>query len=156
MKKSLKTRILSLILALVMLVGVVPGTELTVNAEEGNGLEQSAEVANCEEVPVTSVALDQEVIELEVAKTVTLNAILSPVDVTDKTITWLSDNEAVATVENGVVTAVTEGTANVIAKAGEFSAACTVTVKATDQQEIQEPVALAMLEDEIAIIDTKM
>lgn len=42
--------------------------------------------------------------------------------------TWTSNKEAVATVENGVVTAVGEGTAIITATAGGKSAACTVTV----------------------------
>ena len=53
-----------------------------------------------------------------------------PEEATDKTVTWSSSAENVATVENGVVTPLAEGTAIITAKAGEFSAECTVKVTA--------------------------
>ena len=43
-------------------------------------------------------------------------------------VTWSTDNEGVATVDNGVVTAVAEGTATITATAGGLSATCVVTV----------------------------
>lgn len=44
------------------------------------------------------------------------------------TVTWSTDAEEVATVKNGVVTAVSAGTAIITATAGEAKATCTVTV----------------------------
>ncbi|MGN1126811.1 MAG: Ig domain-containing protein, partial [Ruminococcus sp.] len=46
----------------------------------------------------------------------------------EEAVTWSSNNESVATVENGVVTAVAEGTATITATAGGLSATCVVTV----------------------------
>ena len=46
----------------------------------------------------------------------------------EETVTWSTDNEGVATVDNGVVTAVAEGTATITATAGGLSATCVVTV----------------------------
>ncbi|MGN1131475.1 MAG: CotH kinase family protein, partial [Ruminococcus sp.] len=46
----------------------------------------------------------------------------------EEAVTWSSDKESVATVENGVVTAVAEGTATITATAGGLSATCVVTV----------------------------
>jgi hypothetical protein len=46
-------------------------------------------------------------------------------------ISWTSSNEAVATVENGAVTAVAGGSATITAKAGEESVSCSVTVTGT-------------------------
>ena len=53
---------------------------------------------------------------------------MNPDNADDKTVTWSSSNEAVATVVNGLVTAVAEGTAVITASAGGKSASCTVTV----------------------------
>lgn len=53
---------------------------------------------------------------------VTLSTTVYPSDATDKTITWATDNPLVATVVNGVVTYVGDGTCNITATAGEFSA----------------------------------
>ena len=58
---------------------------------------------------------------------------IDPTDAANKSLTWTSDNEAVATVdENGKVTAVAEGTAHITAKTvdGEKTAVCAVTVTA--------------------------
>ena len=64
-------------------------------------------------------------------KTITLTATIEPANATDKAVTWSSDAEGVATVdENGVVTGVAEGTAHITVTThdGEFQATCTVTV----------------------------
>ena len=48
-------------------------------------------------------------------------------------VTWTSSDTAVATVQDGVVTALKAGTATVTAKVGEVSDTCAVTVTAFDQ-----------------------
>lgn len=59
----------------------------------------------------------------------TIIATVSPWNATDKTVTWSSDNEEIATVdENGKVTAVAAGTAIITAKAGNKTATTDVTV----------------------------
>ena len=50
-------------------------------------------------------------------------------DATDKTITWSTSDPAVATVANGVVTAITPGTATITARAGNKEATCVITVE---------------------------
>ena len=62
-------------------------------------------------------------------KTATLTATVSPDNATDKTVAWTSADEKVATVENGVVTAVGNGTTTITAQAGEKTATCVVTVR---------------------------
>ena len=58
----------------------------------------------------------------------TLTASLEPAGITGK-VTWTSSDPAVATVdENGVVTAVANGTATITASIGDLSATCEVTV----------------------------
>lgn len=82
-------------------------------------------------MPVSSVALDKTSAELQVGKTLTLTATVTPDNATDKAVAWNSSNAAVATVDaNGVVTAKAEGTATITATAGGKTATCTVTVKA--------------------------
>lgn len=79
-------------------------------------------------VAVESVQLAPESATAEVGKTVTLTASVLPENATDKTVTWTSDNEAVATVADGVVTAVSVGTATITATAGGKSATASITV----------------------------
>ena len=82
-------------------------------------------------MPVSGVALDKTSAELQVGKTLTLTAAVTPDNATDKAVAWTSSNDAVATVDaNGVVTAKAEGTATITATAGGKTATCTVTVKA--------------------------
>ena len=80
------------------------------------------------EIPVSGVTLDKTALELEIGDSETLTATVSPDNATDKTVIWTSSNKAVATVENGVVTAIAEGEAVITAQAGDKIATCNVTV----------------------------
>ena len=110
------------------------GGTATITAQAGD------KTATCEitvkSIPVTSVTLDKTSASLKVKETVTLIATVKPDDATDKTVTWTSSNENVATVTDGVVTAHNIGTATVSAKAGDITAVCNVTVEPTPVTEI--------------------
>ena len=80
----------------------------------------------------TSVTLDQTEATIKVGETVTLTATKKPAKNT-KAIKWTSSDEAVATVVNGVVTAVAEGTATITAKSGAKSATATITVEKAEE-----------------------
>lgn len=77
---------------------------------------------------VTGISLDKTEMTLVLGQTGTLTPTVLPEDATDKTVTWSSSDETVATVADGVVTPVAEGTAIITAKAGEFTATCNVKV----------------------------
>lgn len=72
--------------------------------------------------------------EEQYPETVTLSATVSPENAMDKTVTWISSDETVATVVDGVVTPVGAGNAIITATAGEASAQCAVTVNAYVEQ----------------------
>ncbi len=85
---------------------------------------------------VDAVTLSQNEGILNVGKSVTLTATVTPEEIAaDTTVTWSSSDEAVATVDsNGNVTAVATGNATITATAGEESATCDITVqKATSK-----------------------
>lgn len=79
-------------------------------------------------ISVESITLNKPQLSLVKGATETLTATVLPTTATDKAVTWESSDTAVATVENGVVTAVAAGNATITAKAGEKTATCAVTV----------------------------
>jgi uncharacterized protein YjdB len=81
--------------------------------------------------PATGVSLDKSTITLGIDGTSVLTETVLPEDATNKAVIWLSDNEDIATVINGLVTATGVGTATITVKTadGNFTANCTVTVK---------------------------
>ena len=82
---------------------------------------------------VGSVTLDNTEAELMTGETLTLTATVLPENAPDKSVSWSSSNQGVATVdENGKVTAVAPGTATITVTTDEGgkTASCIVTVKA--------------------------
>ncbi len=80
-------------------------------------------------IPATSVAISTEDMTLVVGETRMLTATVRPEGTTDKTVSWDSDNKAIATVAaDGTVTAISVGVANITAKCNDVSATCKVTV----------------------------
>ena len=81
--------------------------------------------------PCTGITLDKDTLTIARGETATLTATVEPADTTD-TIVWSSENDSIATVENGVVTAVGLGETTITAACGDKTASCKVTVtKAT-------------------------
>ena len=82
-------------------------------------------------VAVTGVSLNASSGELTVNGQTILTATVEPSNATNKTVTWTSSAPTVATVVNGVVTALKAGTAVITAKTedGGFTATYSLTVK---------------------------
>ena len=102
----------------------MPNGGSVTSTEDGSDVE-------VEKVPATGITLDKTSVTLysnTTPNTVTLTATVQPNNTTD-TVVWSSSDENVATVNNGVVSAVANGTATITAKAGDQTATCTVTVK---------------------------
>ena len=105
---------------------------ITATAADGSGVTASCTVT-VGRVPVASVLLDKSEATLNAGESLTLAVTILPEDATDKSVTWTSSNDDVATVSSdGVVTAVGAGTADITATANDgsgLSATCVVTVK---------------------------
>ena len=92
-------------------------------------------------VNVTGVTLSQSEAAMTVGgETLTLTATVAPDNATDKTVVWTSSDPTVATVADGVVTAVAAGTANITVTTtdGNYTATCVVTVTAPEPQPAQQ------------------
>ena len=84
-------------------------------------------------VPLTGIALDQETLALAINGTESAKLTTAPVPAESTEpvdgVAYTSSNEAVATVaEDGTVTAVADGEAEITATLGEYTASCKVTV----------------------------
>lgn len=89
-------------------------------------------VSEHEPVAVTGVSLNKSALTLNVGANETLVATIAPENATDKAIAWSTSDGTKATVsDQGVVTAVAEGTATITATThdGSFTASCVVTVE---------------------------
>lgn len=83
-----------------------------------------------EKIKVTGISLDKKKLSMDVKDTYKLTASIFPEGANNQNITWASDNEEVAAVSDGTVTAKKVGTAIITATTedGSYTAACTVTV----------------------------
>lgn len=76
------------------------------------------------------ITLSQKEVSLTVGGTQTLTVGYNPENtISDKTVTWSTSNPEIVTVEDGVLTAVSNGEAAIIAKVGKLSAICAVHVE---------------------------
>lgn len=83
------------------------------------------------EVPVGAVTLTRDSLTLYAGERAALGVRISPENATEQTVLWESSDEAVAAVEDGVITAKTPGGARITARADGCSAECAVLVKPT-------------------------
>ena len=124
--------------------GVVTGKKagnatITATAADGSGKSASATV-NVKAKPVdpkpedpvirvSGITLDKSSVEVKAnAPAFTIKATVTPSNATDKTVTWKTSNASVADVNAGTVTVKAEGTATIIATAGDKTASCVVKV----------------------------
>ena len=81
-------------------------------------------------IPLGGVELNRTELTLDIGESEALKATITAAGANEKTVTWSSSDESVATVdENGVVTAVGRGEAIITVTAGSYSASCTVEVQ---------------------------
>lgn len=111
---------------------------ITCKATDGSGKKATCSITVKEAVKPTSITLNKTKASITEGETLQLTATIDPSDAADKSVTWISDNTAVATVDNnGLVTAKTAGTANIIATtSNNLAAVCTVTV---EEKNVGEP-----------------
>lgn len=92
--------------------------------------EADVEKADDEKIEVSSISLDKDILNMLAGNTYKLTATVTPEDATEKTVTWKSGDESIATVEqDGLVTAVGEGEVMISATAGTCRDECKVIVE---------------------------
>lgn len=88
-----------------------------------------------ENVPATGITLDKITLSFTDSTSQNLVATVEPSDTTDKVV-WTSDAESVATVTNGVVKPLSNGSATITATCGSVSATCSVTVDIAGEEQV--------------------
>jgi len=117
--------------------GIAAGTATITAKSSDGGKKATCEVTVTDgSVSVTGVTLNKKSLSFnKIGDTDVLTATVTPSNATDKTLTWTSSNTKVATVTNGTVKAVGQGTAVITVKTkdGGKTASCGVTVSTSEE-----------------------
>ncbi|MBF7103935.1 Ig domain-containing protein [Pediococcus pentosaceus] len=111
--------------------GEYKGTFKDTDGNESTKADFPAFKVPADTVAVTGVTMSQKTASLKVGDTTKLTATVTPDNATNKSVTYKSSNEEIATVApDGTVKAVAEGSANITATAvdGGSNDSCAVTV----------------------------
>ncbi len=115
------------------ITAVGPGTtNIVATAADGSGVSAKCSV-KVNAIPVTSVTFDKTEVNMEAMDEATISATVLPENASFKTVTYISSDTNVATVdENGVIKARSVGTTTITASVKDgVSATCTVNVHGT-------------------------
>ncbi len=137
--------------------GHIAGQSATIYAKsaENNSISASCTV-NVKAISVQSVSLDQNTATIAIGEELTLTHTISPSTASNQNVTWSSNDQSVATVSNGVVSALAEGEATITVKTddGNHTASCVVTV--TEKSAVKEWVlvttASQLIKDNLYVI----
>lgn len=118
--------------------------EAQVTAKTSNGKEAIVNVT-VKPIKVTEIKVSESEINLKVDENATLTATIVPENATDKEVEWTSENEEIATVKDGVITAVAPGNVKVICSSKDgIKAEVNVVV---EEPEVEEVVAQTVEDD---------
>ena len=104
---------------------------ITVKTDDGGKTATCEVTVNAKVYSVESISLDKTSYKMIEGEEITLIATVNPENATNKNISWGSSNTAVASVDNGKVTALKVGTTIITVKTedGNKTATCEVTVR---------------------------
>jgi uncharacterized protein YjdB len=131
--------------------------DITVAATDGSG--KSATYRITVIAHVSGVSLNKTSNTLFTGETETLTATVSPANATNRAISWTSSDPSVAEVVNGVITARSEGTAEItVTAANGKTNVCSVTVVAAQDHtgilQAQQPAVRVYLDRQLLHVDS--
>ena len=103
---------------------------ITVTTSDGNKAATCEVTVKSKGIPVTDIKLNKTSVEIKKGDRFFLIATIYPENATNKNLTWTSSNDAVASVQNGLVVAHAAGSAiiKVTTEYGDVAASCEVLV----------------------------
>lgn len=102
---------------------------ITAKTDDGGYTASCSVTVVAKTIEVTSISLSKTELTLTEGDSETITAIVNPNDATDKTVIWLSSDSSIATVDDGKITAVKEGSTTIMANVGDKTADCNVEVR---------------------------
>ena len=142
MKKAKLSTLLVTLLSLTSLMACDPNNIPSSNSNSNSGSISSSDSGSSEStskpsssgsvIDLTSIKLNKTETSILLNSKETLTVSFTPTNATDKEVEWSSDDDTIASVDNGVVTAKKIGVANITVKSkknASISATCKVTVK---------------------------
>ena len=93
----------------------------------------------------TKLALSESKVKITAGETATIGATITPENATNKSITWTSEDEKIATVTNGVITGIKAGKTTITATTAN---GLKKSVKVTVEKEVGKPIIKEELKDE--------
>lgn len=106
--------------------------------------DKAGNVSNAQEIKTTIIAVAEITVlpntaTLKEGETVKLTATISPNDAYNKSVTWYSEDESIATVESdGTVTAISEGNVKIFASSESVLGYCSLTVTSAEYHMLNE------------------
>jgi len=148
-KKGLPTLVV-LIIGVLLLGGIGIGAYFIFSGNSADAVtsDTTGQVGETDHIPVTSVSLDMNSLQMKNVKTVALIASVLPEDATNKDLIWSSSDENIIKVDNnGTITTVNPGIAVIKVMSAENNSIydeCTITVEKDEPEPVpvsgKEPV----------------
>ena len=111
----------------------------TINSQRAGAASVRCVLDDAELVPVASLTLSASEVSMEIGETYMISPAIYPSDANHKAAYLWSDNDGVASVDaDGRITAISAGTATIIAMAGMQVATCVVTVSVTAHPQMSD------------------
>lgn len=110
-------------------VAIATGVATITATAQDEGKASASCIINVISDKAESISLDKTELSLAIGETFSLTATVLPENCLDKSVSWSSSDNKVATVEGGKVLGVGIGTATITATSGPVSATCVVEVK---------------------------
>ena len=110
---------------------LLPGTvEIKAISEDGSHVAICKVTVTAISKKLLGITIDKKEVALDVDKTTNIKVTFNPTYAENKKVTWSSSNEKVATVKDGIITAIKPGTAEITVKSeeGNYEQVCKVTV----------------------------